>query len=575
MYEITIMNMLKSTLEELVRIPIFKKARLFYRWYRAKTTGYSDWNKLLKKEHTLWSSALAKPKNGPKVLLATSLGAELSVTKIESLLGVALTLRGSEVSFLLCDSSLQACQLCTSDWYPDRSYFANNGPINDLCKICFRPASSMYKKLGFKVHCYSELLTQNDFDIAEKISSNYPLSEIRKYRLDGLAVGEHALAGTLRFFAKAELNGELYAEPILRQYFKASLLSAFSIRSLLRKISFDCVVMHHGIYVPQGLIGEVARHENVRVVTWNVAYRTGRLIFSHDDTYHHTFISEPVSKWEEMDLTEETEEELMSYLKTRWYGTQDWVSFQDKKAETNQTTIIEEIGIDPSKPCIGILTNVMWDAQLHYPANAFPNMLEWILQTINYFLKRPDLQLVVRVHPAEIRGEPKSRQRVVDEVKKAFPVLPGNIFIIPPESLISTYSAMLLCNAVIIYGTKTGVELTSMGIPVIVAGEAWIRNKGITLDASSKEEYFKLLDMLPLKNQLDEGTIMRARKYAYHFFFRRMIPLEYLKPTGGQPPFDISLKSFGELMPGNSMGLDIICEGILKGLDFIYPSEHH
>ncbi len=570
------MSVIKSTFEELVRNkPIFKKARFYYRWYRAKTTGYSDWNKLLEKEQTLWRSTLAQPKNGSKVLMATSLGAELPITKIETLLGIALTLRGSEVNFLLCDSSLPACQLCTSDWYPDRTYFINNGPLNDLCKICFKPAFSMYNKMGFKVHRYSELLTQNDYDTAGEISSNYPLSGIRKYRLDDLAVGEHALAGTLRFFARAELHSEPFAEPILRQYFKASLLSAFSIRSLLRETSFNCVVMHHGIYVPQGLIGEVARHENVKVVTWNVAYRKRRLIFSHDDTYHHTFMSEPISKWENMDLTEEIEEKLMTYLKTRWYGTQDWLSFQDKKAEINQTTIIEKIGIDSSKTCIGILTNVMWDAQLHYPANAFPNMLEWILQTINYFFKRPDLQLLIRVHPAEIRGLLKSRQRVIDEVKKAFPVLPDNVFFIPPESSISTYSAMLLCNAVIIYGTKTGVELASMGIPVIVAGEAWIRNKGITFDASSKQEYFKLLDMLPLKNQLDERTIIRARKYAYHFFFRRMIPLDYLKPKSGQPPFKISLRSLRELMPGNCLGLDIICEGILKGLDFIYPSEHN
>jgi hypothetical protein len=57
---------------------------------------------------------------------------------------------------------------------------------------------------------------------------------------------------------------------------------------------------------------------------------------------------------------------------------------------------------------------------------------------------------------------------------------------------------MLECNAVIIYGTKTGVELTSMGRPVIVAGEAWIRNKGLTLDATSRDNYFHILDGLPL-----------------------------------------------------------------------------
>ncbi|KAA3593573.1 MAG: capsule biosynthesis protein [Candidatus Scalindua sp. AMX11] len=562
--------------KELIRNkPIFKKARFYYRWYRTKTTGYSDWNNILEKERPLWDAALAAAQQGEKILLATNLGAELAVTKFESLLGVALTLRGRDVHFLLCDSRLSACQLCTSDWYPDISRFMKDGPSKDLCKVCFSPAFKMYRKLGFTVHRYSDLLTQQDLACAENISSDCPLSEIEEYRLDGLAVGEHALAGALRFYARAELDGEEYAEGILRRYFKASLTAAFGIRSLLRKIRFDCVAMHHGIYVPQGLIGEVARDEKVRVVVWNVAYRTGRLLFSHDDTYHHTFISEPADKWENIEWGDEIEKELIDYLHTRWYGTQDWISFQDREAETDKNTIMEEVGIDYSKPCIGMLTNVMWDAQLHYPANSFPNMLEWIIQTIHYFSKRPELQLLIRVHPAEIRGALKSKQLVVDEVKKAFPLLPENVFVIPPESSLSTYSAMSLCNAVIIYGTKTGVELTSMGIPVIVAGEAWIRGKGVTLDAASPEEYFTFLDRLPLKDRLDAEIVTRARKYAYHFFFRRMIPLEFLEPTGGQPPFNISVRSLEDLMPGNSVGLDVICDGVQKGQDFIYPSEHH
>ena len=68
----------------------------------------------------------------------------------------------------------------------------------------------------------------------------------------------------------------------------------------------------------------------------------------------------------------------------------------------------------------------------------------------------------------------------------------------------------------LIYGTKTGVEL-SLGIPVVVAGEAWVRGKGVTLNASSPREYFRILDRLPLGRQLDEDTVRRARMYAYHF----------------------------------------------------------
>ena len=143
------------------------------------------------------------------------------------------------------------------------------------------------------------------------------------------------------------------------------------------------------------------------------------------------------------------------------------------------------------------------------------------LQTIRYFANRPDLQLIIRVHPAEVHVAQRSRQPMTDEIAKAFPVLPKNVFIIPPDSDISTYATMSKCDAVIIYGTTAGVEMTSMGIPVIVAGEAWVRNKGVSFDANSPEEYFSLLDRLPFRKRLDTAVVERARKYAYHFFFAR------------------------------------------------------
>ena len=549
--------------------------RRLYMQYYIKRHGFStDWNKILSADRERWNAALQAAENGPHVLVATSTGGHQSSVTLEGLLAAALTLRGANVHFLLCDELLPACMLCVVGSYPNQKQFVRYGPSKDICTGCFKPANSMYRSFGLPVHRYSEFVSLEDLQTAETISSTLPFTDIGKYSIDGIAVGEHALAGALRFYAQGNLEGEPYAEPVLRRYLKAALLTTYAMRQLLKTINFECSVSNHGIYVPQGLIGEVARQEKVRVVNWNPAYRKRCFIFSQGDTYHHTLMSEPVSKWENIPWTSQMEAELMDYLKSRWHGTNDWIWFHEKPEE-DLNSIAQELGVDFSKPCIGMLTNVMWDAQLHYPANAFPNMLEWVLQTVTYFSKRPELQLLIRVHPAEIRGTNPSRQPIVDEVKKAFPRLPKNIFLIPPESQVSTYAAMIQCNAVIIYGTKTGVELTSMGIPVIVAGEAWIRNKGISMDASSAEHYFRLLDQLPFKETLDKTTVQRARKYAYHFFFRRMIPLEFMESASGGSAYRVCLSSVKELLPGCSVGLDVICDGILKGTDFIYPAEKY
>jgi hypothetical protein len=151
--------------------------------------------------------------------------------------------------------------------------------------------------------------------------------------------------------------------------------------------------------------------------------------------------------------------------------------------------------------------------------------------------------------------------------------LPRNIIVVGPENPISTYPLMAACDSVVIYGTKTGVELTSMGIPTIVAGEAWIKNKGLTLDPGTREEYFSMLDQLPLRQRMNPAQVALARRYAFHFFFRRMIPVPFLKPGSGVSPIDVAVGNLDELAEGGDPGLDVICSGILHGSPFIHPQE--
>jgi len=555
--------------QRIIPYSVRRLAKRLIRTYLLKP--HPDWEYILAPDRIQWQAAVAAAKDGPRCLIATSTGGLSLATHIESILAVALTLRGANVHILLCDQVLPACSESMIQLIPDE-VFSQYGPKKDICKQCYSPAYKMYQSLGLTVHRYSEYLTATEFQIAEKLSSTILFAEIENYVEDGLAIGEHALSGALRFYGSGSLGREALGESCLRRYFKASLLAAYAVRRLLNAYDFQNSCFHHGIYVPQGLIGEVLRQKNIPLVNWCVAYRQGCFIFSHHDTYHHTLLTEPTTNWENMEWNDKLESEIMDYLKSRWQGTRDWIRFNENPQE-ELSVISNELGVDFSKPCVGMLTNVMWDAQLHYRANAFENMLEWVLYTIRYFASRPDLQLIIRVHPAEIKGTIPSRQPIIHEIKKNFPELPSNIIIIPPESPISTYVVMMQSNAVLIYGTKAGVELSSMSIPIIVGGEAWIRNKGITMDASSPEEYLNLLNQLPLKEKISEEITQRARKYAYHFFFRRMIPLSCVEPTPGWPPYKLRLSRIKELMPGIDIGLDVICDGILNGKEFIYPAE--
>jgi len=540
---------------------------------RFRVGPYPNWKSIIKKDEADWLKTLENSKNGTRILIATSVGSHRSSNITESALAVALTQRGADVHTLFCDKTLPACMQCQYQSTRNIAKFATKGAKETgVCNSCFEYAERMYRDLGIKVHKYSEFLTTEEHQEADSISSQIPFEQINRFKYEDFDIGEHAISGALRYFCTGDLKQQPYAEEILRLYLKSSLLTMFVIKKLVDTYKYSAMIFFHGIYVPHGVIGEVARKKNTHVVNWNTAYRQKRFIFTHDDTYHQMMQYEPVSNWENISWSEDNENQIMDYLVSRESGARDWQQFNEN-ANPSLEAARQEIGIDFTKPTIGLLPNVVWDAQLHYKANSFTNLIEWTIETIRCFIKRPDLQLLIRIHPAEIKRYSKSRQPLIGEINKVFETLPDNIFVVPPESKASTYTIMQQCNAVLIYGTKTGVELAARGIPVIVAGEAWVRNKGFTMDSSSPQEYFAILDKLPLSEKMNKQQVTRARKFAYHFFYRRGIYLPFVVKSKDSMSFDLGIKRISELAPGRSIGLDVICDGIINKKEFIYPAE--
>ena len=176
---------------------------------------------------------------------------------------------------------------------------------------------------------------------------------------------------------------------MLRRYLEASLLMAAASTRLIQREGIEIAAFNHGLYVPQGVLGEVCRSLGVRVANWNPAYRTSCFIFSHGDTYHHTLMAEPTEAWEH-DALDPGDGGRRSWPISRAAGP---APATGSGSTTSRTRISRrtprEVGLDLKKPTVALLTNVMWDAQLHYPANAFPSMLDWVLRTIEYFKGRP------------------------------------------------------------------------------------------------------------------------------------------------------------------------------------------
>lgn len=559
--------MIGSLRAGLRRMPALAGLRLLRLNYVARHGAHQDLTPLVRSDGERWRRALEQSRSGPRVLIATNSGGHFGLATVDRVLALALTLRGAATTTVLCDGVLPACLMCEYNILPDAAAFARSGPAGGLCSFCHPPAAQAIASLQLPLETIGRYLRPEDVSTAWRLAESASLDGIAAIVWEGIPVGEHALAGALRYFAKGAIDDEPEGQPVARRFLAAAVATAIAYDRLLDHLRPDVLVAHHGIYAPQGIVAALARRRGVRLVTWNPAYRRQCFIFSHAETYHHAMMTEPTARWDARPLPEEQRRRTIDYLTSRQDARDDWISFQ-KPPDYAIVEGLRQLGLDPSKPLVAAFTNVFWDAQLHYPQNAFRNQLDWLTETISFFRSRPDLQLAIRVHPAETSGTPASRQRAADEIAKVFPALPANVVLIPPESALSSYRLADLADSILIYGTKMGVELAARGMHVIVAGEAWVRNKGFTEDIGSPQHYRDALAMLPHRRRMPAELQERALAYAHHFFFRRMIAIDAIEPTSSAHRFRIAAGSLDALARGGDRGLDIICDGILNGTPF-------
>ena len=190
--------------------------------------------------------------------------------------------------------------------------------------------------------------------------------------------------------------------------------------------------------------------------------------------------------------------------------------------------------------------------------------MEWIIKTVEYFKLRKDLQLVIRVHPAEARADMPANEKIKDALQEKFIKLPENIKLIDGTEKFSSYTLSNISEAVIVYATKLSFELPCFGQNVIICGEAFAKNKGFTLDPETQDEYFKILDKVTYLEKLNEKKIKLARRYSYHFFFRKSMEIKSLITLENKyPPFKLKENFYDIVKNKKDDSIEALCDKVL------------
>ena len=484
----------------------------------------------------------APPHGGPKVLFLTPRDWVVHV-QIEAMLAQALRLRGADVSFLTCGGGLEIC---------DRVNTYEGPPVP--CHTC-----SGYVRRALTSHDlpFSTLFdgeTTDDWPELDQLA----IRELRDVESDGVPLGRLVWIPALWFLCSSDVEHDPAAGITLRRFLRAGRRIQTALTRMLDRAEPDAIVLLNGLFLFEAIASELARQRGIPVLSYERGFIDGTLFFSDGEPACRYDVSASWSRARSRSLTTVENERLDRYLADRRLGLRSFVQMWPRpRFEVSA-------GHPRTRTRLALFTNVTWDSAAQDRACAFADIREWLTNTVEQVGGRSDVELVIRIHPAEIRIRGwETREPVAAFLRQRFPAMPNNVRVIAPDDDLSSYSLMESADAGLVFTSTSGLELALFGKPVIVAGLTHYRGKGFTVDADSHESHRTALDAIIRDPASARPDVELARRYANLFFFdavEQQPPVA--EPIGGLAR--LTTTDPNDLLPGSHGGIDAVCDRIFQ-----------
>lgn len=482
-------------------------------------------------------SKVVSLRNKKKILLAGSVGINPDML-MQSIVGIGLKIEGSEVYQLSCDGVLPICYQAKHFHFKsskDQMLLSKNG-METNCIACKLKSFAYGYSSGFQRLTYSKYATNSSISNRFLNSVDFKTAiKDPKYRsekqYDGIAVLNHAYSAVVRFYASNKLEYEEFACTLFKSYCRSAIITLSVMKQVIKELgSVDTVICDHGIYIPQGIITEFCKLKKIKIITFNTGYRKNTFLFSTGDSYHFAIPRD--TKFLKKKFSEQNRKQALLYVKSRKFGKNDWVYFQERTQQRS-------LQLSKNSKRIVLFPNVLWDADIHFQEALFKNSADWLNQSIRHIIKKTDFEAHIRIHPGEIKGFVKSRISALTIIDKEF-LNNRRVKIYDAANPINSYELADYCELSVVEGSKIGIDLAALGKKVLVAGDCWTRNKGITCDPTNKADYFDALTN-PQNIKLNNR---KALDFAYYLYFEKMPEFQSIKQRSGDPPFAFNAKKF-------------------------------
>lgn len=472
----------------------------------------------------------------------------------ECSLAMALQLRGHDVRGLLCDGLLPLCEM---------NLGVRQRPP---CEVCVGWRARYYDDaFGFTWPRLTRYLSPEDRDDASRIVERVRSDDLADFVIDGVHVGRFARRELQRYHRGFVF--EPAADSAFRQWVIAGVLIVRLIARALAQERPDIVVASSGRTLASACLLSVARQRGIHTITWDTepSYADA-LVFAHDSAAVEVPLDEAWRRVADEELSVAQRARLQAFLHS--WARSEITPFPynpsplDKKDDIRAT-----LGLRRGAPLVVAFANSAWDMAVVDRDAGFSSMFAWLFALVEYAQRHPEIDLVVRAHPAEtnVPADLQSRTPVAAEIRRRYAPLPPNVALVEGTNRISSYTLAAMAQVATVYSSRLGLEIALTGKKPWLAGSVTYRGRGFTRDLESPGAMTRLLDARVLEETLTSAEVSLAERFAYLWFFRYVTRVPLLRPADQH----FRLATFHDLASGAHPIIDRLCTAMVDKTAFL------
>ena len=484
----------------------------------------------------------------------------------------ALKNEGHEVLWVTCERTMPGCHA---------HFIVPNVSREDVCGACTQRRGWL-DELGIKNLSLDQWLTEEDREAARQVRSVTDLDALQAWTDGGAPVGIMARSSPVN--AARMLSMDDPAPGFLQNYQQA-IESAILVHRALQRIlpgsehngRIDRMLLHLGRLVPE----QVAQHHAVERGLPFFCFETGaqrnslRLYRDHT-VYSRRFFREKWAPFADQPLSTEQIDHVQHWLALRRQSRAKAGIYTYSPLPTSTRTLFEQLGVAPTRKVAALFTSSVDEinmlSQFMDPEWTPPygEQFDFVREAIEWARARPDWLLVVRIHPNEgaranhlgMVGR-KAMQRYADLIQSA--ELPSNVRVVLPDAPVSSYTLMEVAAVGLVWASSTGLEMTTMGRPVVCVDNPTYRTAGFTWNCPGPAHLAESIDAaLAADVPTRRKNAITAQRFAYHQAHRYILPFPLVIDHGRMERISLGFKDPNELRHGFAPGLDAALDYLVR-----------